>query len=771
MSPGVEMLTLAVVCIFSSRLFETSTAFTVPRPILSYQKWSISEIASYNKQKKISIVNASVDSKTDIDSKNNDSNSKDDLDPKAVTKIDTETETETEIKFKIKSDSKKGIADLIVEDDSNNKTATTSTSKVTSKVDAVSKTDVNLKANFFSKDGKDSDSEVASSKVDIDSNKEVSPKMDSSAPEPTASNPIGSTEVYSKLRRLKDRMWVREALEDLTAAEFACSIAQPKQGKQEEGKQEKKKTSVDFEKLLSKLDRRVEDICLRATYREAHDEGLRCYPTELDGISSNETPKPDMECYLYKPNAGMGSVTYTDEQREALLLRIIDSRQRIVETMSGRVASMDSAGEGDLDEIRDKLKSSDQPAEVSVNTDKKVAGDPALYVRDDGTIDWDGALQDAAALQKFGTSVWARINGQDPETVNEDSVKLAGGYSEKEAVTVKIVETDEIREKKEKLDKLKKDVKIIEGEHTALLNSAVAVGSAVANVNLATLNPELRNRIRNSYDNLSRKKIELSFNVLNYELERIYTYLDNELGNTSTKGYIPLQDRLNVAEFGLIESQVETLNSQIRNREDVDEDVLSVVLDQTVDLKRRLGIDFYVQGLTFDREAIVIWLNDQLSKAKKGLAFYGKGCQLFWNDVVFSSSLVTRALQGYTLKPREVQTLRRTFKDIITFIPVVIILIIPLSPVGHVFVFGAIQRFFPDFFPSCFTERRQNLLSLYESTEFKALTIDENWQEKIKRISGASAYLIADNARKLYRQVIGPEDKGKDASDEKSEDR
>ena len=68
---------------------------------------------------------------------------------------------------------------------------------------------------------------------------------------------------------------------------------------------------------------------------------------------------------------------------------------------------------------------------------------------------------------------------------------------------------------------------------------------------------------------------------------------------------------------------------------------------------------------------------------------------------------------------------RRTFKDIITFIPVVIILIIPLSPVGHVLVFGAIQRFFPDFFPSCFTEQRQNLLELYETTEFSEFTINE----------------------------------------------
>jgi hypothetical protein len=64
----------------------------------------------------------------------------------------------------------------------------------------------------------------------------------------------------------------------------------------------------------------------------------------------------------------------------------------------------------------------------------------------------------------------------------------------------------------------------------------------------------------------------------------------------------------------------------------------------------------------------------------------------------------------------------------LTFIPFVIILLIPLSPVGHVLVFGAIQRFFPDFFPSCFTEQRQNLLQLYQNAEYTEFSIEENWR-------------------------------------------
>merc|ERR1719213_55970 len=78
--------------------------------------------------------------------------------------------------------------------------------------------------------------------------------------------------------------------------------------------------------------------------------------------------------------------------------------------------------------------------------------------------------------------------------------------------------------------------------------------------------------------------------------------------------------------------------------------------------------------------------------------------------------MLSRAVvQGYTLRAREVKLLRRIGKDMLTIIPFVIILIIPLSPLGHVLVFSFIQRFFPDFFPSQFTESRQNIMSMYSS--------------------------------------------------------
>lgn len=277
----------------------------------------------------------------------------------------------------------------------------------------------------------------------------------------------------------------------------------------------------------------------------------------------------------------------------------------------------------------------------------------------------------------------------------------------------------------------------------------------MANVNLASLDPALRSEIRSSAEALEEKEELVSCQILIYELERIFTYLEAELGNTVSKGYIPLQDRLNVAEFGLLESQIESFEKQLEAGGYVDPDVLAVVLDQVTDFKRRLGIDYYVTGLTFDREAIQRFLADLLEKTKSGLLFYVKGVELLWNDIIYSLRLIGRALQGYTLQPREVRTLRRSFKDIITFIPFVIILLIPLSPIGHVLVFGAIQRVFPDFFPSCFTEARQNLLELYESTEYTEVVIKETWQEQVTRALQASLFNLGDAAKKALGSASG----------------
>lgn len=61
------------------------------------------------------------------------------------------------------------------------------------------------------------------------------------------------------------------------------------------------------------------------------------------------------------------------------------------------------------------------------------------------------------------------------------------------------------------------------------------------------------------------------------------------------------------------------------------------------------------------------------------------------------------------------QALRRTFADVLSFVPFTVILVVPLTPLGHVLVFGFIQRYFPSFFPSQFNARRQAMLRRSET--------------------------------------------------------
>ena len=502
----------------------------------------------------------------------------------------------------------------------------------------------------------------------------------------TASTPNGSEKRNSKLRQLKDRMWVREALEDITAAEFASSLSLEDVSevssdgdssstplfKREEKK--KKKRAVDFDNVLNKIDERIEEMCVVISEDIAAENGQKCFVLyrAVSGEDVDDDIVMENMCYTLSDDVGMGSVVYTSEQREALLNQLIGTRERLVKRKEGRrdgLGNDDNADDADkiedIDDIRSQLQTDDIPeGEKSTNgssndsTKGKTTFDPSLYVREDGTVDWDGALQDREALKKFGSVVWSRINGQEPADNDDEAEVPSDSHAPSKAVTAKIAETEAIREKRYQLDALVSELYEMEMEHRKLLNSAISEGQAVANVNLAAIPASLRQRIRNSSDELDNKNAQITFQNLDYELERIFTYLEGELGNTAAKGYIPLQDRLNVAEFGLLESQLDNFHHQIELSETLDSDVLSVVADQVVDFKRRLGIDYYVTGLTWDSEAIQVWLGDIWVKTKDGFAFYVKGTQLFIDDVVFCSSLILRALQGYTLKPREVRTLR-----------------------------------------------------------------------------------------------------------------
>lgn len=327
----------------------------------------------------------------------------------------------------------------------------------------------------------------------------------------------------SKLRQLKDRMWVRETLEDITAAEFASSLSVEEEDDNNNnnsggdasssngsnGKYNnngRRKRAVDFDNVLKKLDSRIEAMCIITTPESAQRLNQTCHIIDRRVFGSGSGSEEDdaeeegrdntyhyeNACYSLDENVGMGSVVYTPQQREALLSRLISTRMRLVNFIEGN-ASEGSGGsssedeEESIDDIRSQLVLPTEDSTTSSSTaglsstSTATSFDPSLYVREDGTVDWDGALQDREALKKFGSAVWSRINGQDPEEANEnangDGNGVAGGsgggmsHSPTKAVTAKIEETDAIREKREQLNTLISELQQMEVEHIKLLNS------------------------------------------------------------------------------------------------------------------------------------------------------------------------------------------------------------------------------------------------------------------------------------------------------------
>ncbi|KAF5837599.1 hypothetical protein DUNSADRAFT_4170 [Dunaliella salina] len=153
------------------------------------------------------------------------------------------------------------------------------------------------------------------------------------------------------------------------------------------------------------------------------------------------------------------------------------------------------------------------------------------------------------------------------------------------------------------------------------------------------------------------------------------------------------------------------------------EDLLASLANDVPDMRQRVGVPDQVvfggQGWSMTKTRLQ--LQEALEAVLEAVTFMVRGLKLLTSDITNSGRRFWRAATGGTLKPREVSALKRTARDLLAFVPFTIILIIPISPLGHVLVFGFIQQYFPQFFPSCFTSKRQEIMVRYEELEKQLL--------------------------------------------------
>ncbi|KAH6781388.1 hypothetical protein C2S51_006681 [Perilla frutescens var. frutescens] len=86
------------------------------------------------------------------------------------------------------------------------------------------------------------------------------------------------------------------------------------------------------------------------------------------------------------------------------------------------------------------------------------------------------------------------------------------------------------------------------------------------------------------------------------------------------------------------------------------------------------------------------------------------GTQLLFVDISYTMRLVQKKLHGHRVTKRERKKIQRTASDVATLVPVAILMLLPVSAVGHAAMFAAIKKYMPSLIPSPYLDERLDLV-------------------------------------------------------------
>ncbi|XP_013607328.1 PREDICTED: LOW QUALITY PROTEIN: uncharacterized protein LOC106313937 [Brassica oleracea var. oleracea] len=106
-----------------------------------------------------------------------------------------------------------------------------------------------------------------------------------------------------------------------------------------------------------------------------------------------------------------------------------------------------------------------------------------------------------------------------------------------------------------------------------------------------------------------------------------------------------------------------------------------------------------------------------LDKIKETSTDVWQGTQLLGSDSSAAMELLRRSVIGDELTEKEKKALRRTVADLASVVPIGVLMILPVTPVGHAAILAAIQRYAPGLIPSTYGSDRLNLLRQLEQVK------------------------------------------------------
>jgi len=272
----------------------------------------------------------------------------------------------------------------------------------------------------------------------------------------------------------------------------------------------------------------------------------------------------------------------------------------------------------------------------------------------------------------------------------------------------------------------------------------------------ARLSVELRDmdeRVAALSRQLAVATLELESFLVYANLEAELLQLIIEKGSYPWRRGSSAELQLLVTQYSLLDAKLAGLRGALDRGEDVLMDMgeLQALSEAFPDLRATLGIsDSQVMPkLDVNLRSIRGSIAAAGQKVVNGVLFVSRGCKLLLSDLSNGGKLFWRAATGGTLVPREVESIRRTARDLVSFVPFIIILITPITPVGHVLVFSFLQRSFPGFIPSQFTERRQEMMLRLEGLRQDLFMAQEEadleWQDTRIREAEAAVEALSAN--------------------------
>ncbi|XP_030548555.1 uncharacterized protein LOC115753863 isoform X2 [Rhodamnia argentea] len=111
-----------------------------------------------------------------------------------------------------------------------------------------------------------------------------------------------------------------------------------------------------------------------------------------------------------------------------------------------------------------------------------------------------------------------------------------------------------------------------------------------------------------------------------------------------------------------------------------------------------------------------------------------QGTQLLAIDVAAAMGLLRRVMIGDELTEKEKKVLKRTLTDLASVVPIGVLMLLPVTAVGHAAMLAAIQRYVPSLIPSTYGPERLDLLRQLEKVKDMETT-DVNTPENVEEMA------------------------------------